>query len=46
MKGIEVVNAALPNSRIVVMPGQGHIAMDTAPDLFLREVLSFLSGPS
>jgi pimeloyl-ACP methyl ester carboxylesterase len=41
----EVVDSALPNSRIAVMPGQQHIAMYTAPDLFLHEVLSFLNGP-
>jgi len=33
---VEAVNAALPNSRIAVIPGQGHIAMSTAPELFLR----------
>jgi pimeloyl-ACP methyl ester carboxylesterase len=38
----EVLHAALPNSRIAVMPGQQHIAMLTAPDLFLHEVLAFL----
>lgn len=43
--GIEAVNTALPNSRIVVMPGQQHIAMDTAPELFVHEVLTFLIGP-
>jgi pimeloyl-ACP methyl ester carboxylesterase len=42
---IEAVDTALPNSRIAVMPGQRHIAMDTAPDLFLHEVLTFLIGP-
>jgi pimeloyl-ACP methyl ester carboxylesterase len=36
---------ALSNSRIVVMPGQGHVAIDTAPDLFTTEVLRFLEGP-
>jgi len=40
---IEAQNAALPNSRIVVMPGQRHTAMDTAPELFTREVLQFLA---
>jgi pimeloyl-ACP methyl ester carboxylesterase len=39
---IETWNATLPNSRIVVLPGQQHIAFDTAPDLFVREVLAFL----
>jgi pimeloyl-ACP methyl ester carboxylesterase len=43
---IEAVNGALPNSRIVVLPGQKHIAMDTAPDLFVREVLAFLAEPA
>jgi pimeloyl-ACP methyl ester carboxylesterase len=43
---IEAVNGALPNSRIVVLPGQQHIAMDTAPDLFVREVLAFLAKPA
>jgi pimeloyl-ACP methyl ester carboxylesterase len=36
------VAAALPNNRIVTLPGQQHIAIDTAPDLFVREVLAFL----
>jgi hypothetical protein len=26
------------------MPGQGHAAMNTAPNLFLREVVGFLQG--
>lgn len=43
---IEAVATALPNSRNVVMPGQQHIAMDTAPELFVREVLAFLVEPS
>jgi pimeloyl-ACP methyl ester carboxylesterase len=41
----EAVDGALPDSRIVVMPGQEHIAMYTAPELFLHEVLAFLIGP-
>lgn len=43
---VETLHNALPNSRIVVLPGQQHIAMDTAPDLFVREVETFLSGPT
>jgi pimeloyl-ACP methyl ester carboxylesterase len=39
---IDMLGAALPTSRITVMPGQQHIAMDTAPELFVREVLGFL----
>ncbi|HEX6050540.1 MAG TPA: alpha/beta hydrolase [Gemmatimonadaceae bacterium] len=35
------VAAALPNARVVVLPGQQHVAMHTAPDLFVREVVSF-----
>jgi pimeloyl-ACP methyl ester carboxylesterase len=30
----KAVNETLPNCRIVVMPGQGHAAMDTGTDLF------------
>jgi pimeloyl-ACP methyl ester carboxylesterase len=40
---IEVVHAALPDSRIVIMPGQQHTAMNTAPEVFIREVLQFLA---
>jgi hypothetical protein len=35
----------LSSGRIVVMAGQQHTAMDTAPDLFLREVIGFLTEP-
>ena len=38
----EAVRAALPDCRVVVMPGQRHAAMDTGTDLFTAEVLSFL----
>lgn len=34
---------ALPNARVVVLPGQGHVAMDSAPDLFMEQVLRFLT---
>ena len=37
-----VVDSALSNSTVVVLPGQQHIAMDTDPDLFVSEVLRFL----
>lgn len=36
------IAAATPNCRIVVLPGQQHIAIDTAPDLFVDKVLAFL----
>ncbi|MGH2754655.1 MAG: alpha/beta fold hydrolase [Actinomycetota bacterium] len=37
------VHDVLPNSSIVVMPGQQHVAMDTAPDLFTKLVVDFLT---
>lgn len=38
----EAVGEALPHSQVVVLAGQGHVAMDTNPELFLGEVLQFL----
>jgi pimeloyl-ACP methyl ester carboxylesterase len=38
----EAVDEALPDSRIVVMPGQGHVATHTAPKLFTNMVIHFL----
>ncbi len=35
------VHAAVAHSDLVELPGQGHIAMDTAPRLFVDEVLRF-----
>ena len=43
-KATEMLHSALPNSRIVVMPGQQHIAMRTAPEMFVRLVTEFLIG--
>jgi pimeloyl-ACP methyl ester carboxylesterase len=40
----EAVRAALPDCRVVVMPGQRHAAMDTGTDLFTDEVLGFLEA--
>lgn len=37
--------ATLPNSRVTVMPGQQHLAMYTAPELFVGELLAFLAEP-
>jgi pimeloyl-ACP methyl ester carboxylesterase len=39
---IETVHRALPQSRVVVLPGQQHTAINTAPELFARELLAFL----
>ncbi|WP_331232365.1 alpha/beta fold hydrolase [Natronorarus salvus] len=39
----EAINDALLNSRIAILDGQQHVAMNTAPELFINEVLAFLS---
>jgi pimeloyl-ACP methyl ester carboxylesterase len=36
------LHECISNSRMVVMPGQQHVAMNTAPDLFVKHVLEFL----
>jgi pimeloyl-ACP methyl ester carboxylesterase len=38
----ELLDAVLPDSRLVVLEGQQHVAMDTAPEMFLEKVLAFL----
>lgn len=40
----ETLHAALPNSQIVVLPGQQHVAMRTAPDVFVQAVVKFLTA--
>jgi pimeloyl-ACP methyl ester carboxylesterase len=45
-KAAEAVKEALSDSRLVVMAGQGHTAMDTGTELFTTEVLRFVGGPS
>ena len=40
--GTNSLHETLPNNRIAVMPGQQHTAMNSAPELFLREVFGFL----
>jgi len=45
-KAAQAVDETLPDSRIVVMAGQEHAAMDTGTDLFTTEVLRFVEGPS
>lgn len=37
----ELVDSALSDSRIVVLDGQAHVAMNTAPELFIKAVLDF-----
>lgn len=41
-QAIDLVHPALANSKVVILPGQQHIAMDTNPELFVREVMHFL----
>jgi len=41
-QAVEMASSVLPDSRVVVFPGQRHVAMDTAPELFVSEVLRFL----
>ena len=41
-QAIAAIHPALPNSQVVILPGQQHIAMDTDPELFIREALHFL----
>lgn len=41
-QAIEIIDSALPNSQTSILPGEQHIAMDTNPDLFIKEILNFL----
>lgn len=41
-QAIQLLDATLPNSQLVILPGQQHIAMDTDPELFTKEVCRFL----
>jgi pimeloyl-ACP methyl ester carboxylesterase len=38
------LHAAIPTSRLVVMPGVGHMSSVEAPERFSSEVRAFLSG--
>lgn len=35
------LQSVLPNARTTVLPGQQHMAMETAPDLVVAAVLDF-----
>jgi pimeloyl-ACP methyl ester carboxylesterase len=39
---ITLIHSMLSHSRIAELPGQQHVAMNTAPDLFVNGVLNFL----
>ncbi len=41
-QGTDVARAVLPDARVTVLPDQGHLAFDTAPEHFAAEVLRFL----
>ncbi len=41
-KPTEKLASVLPNNKVVILNGQGHAAMSTAPELFIREVMQFL----
>lgn len=43
---IDAVNDALPNSLIVTFEGHHHEPMNTAPDRFVDEVLTFIRKPN
>ena len=43
LRNAEGVAAALLDARVVVLPGQQHVAMHSAPELFVREVVRFLN---
>lgn len=36
--------ARIPYAELIVLPGEGHCPMETAPDLFNAELLNFLDG--
>lgn len=39
--GVEALASALPHRRLVVLPGQGHAAHRSAPDVLAREIEAF-----
>ena len=43
-RATELVASALSTNRTVILPGQQHAAMNTAPEMFTREVIAFLTG--
>ena len=43
VKATELLHATLPQSTMRVLPGQQHVAMETAPEMFAADVLRFAS---
>ena len=42
--GVRVLDEVLPDSRLLTMPGVGHDAVETGPELFAETVLGCLAG--
>jgi pimeloyl-ACP methyl ester carboxylesterase len=42
---VDALRVAVPHNRVATLSGQQHEAMETAPELFLREVISFFRTP-
>ncbi|WP_222918597.1 alpha/beta fold hydrolase [Natrinema sp. SYSU A 869] len=42
----KAVNESLPDSRIAIFEGEQHMAIHTAPDRFINEVITFIEGSS
>jgi pimeloyl-ACP methyl ester carboxylesterase len=42
---VKAVHAAIPTAHVSVLAGQQHAAMNSAPELFLRQVVDFLQRP-
>ena len=43
-EGTERIREALPDARVAVLPGEGHAAIMTAPELVADEVTRFLDS--
>ncbi len=43
-RAVAAAHEAIPDSSVVTLEGQQHIAMDTSPDLFINTVMVFLTG--
>lgn len=42
--GIAAVDGAVPNSQIMVFEGHGHVAQNTAPEMFVSSLLEFIES--
>lgn len=45
VEAIRLLEKILPDARVAILPGQQHVAMDTAPALFVDAVNVFLGEP-